>query len=99
MTDGIRYSSDGFIQFGGGEPIPCTDIRIEWKREPLPDVPRLPLLSGYEVTLPLPSETAARMLRMVGLPEVADRVEITAHPDLAELNVMMDGFYGGQGLA
>lgn len=34
MSGGLHFSSNGFIQFGDGEPIPCTDIRIEWKREP-----------------------------------------------------------------
>lgn len=26
--------TDGFIQFGDGEPIPVTDISIKWVREP-----------------------------------------------------------------
>lgn len=86
--------SDGFMQFDDGERIPISDIKWTFEREPAPDVPWLPLLSGYEVTLPLPPETMSRMLRMVGLPEVADRIDVAIHPDLAELNVQMDGYYG-----
>lgn len=87
-----------FIQFGDGEPIPVTDISITWepKREPAADASRLQLLSGFEGMIPLPTETAVKLLRMVGLPSEADRFEIAAHPDLAELNAQMDGYYGDQ---
>lgn len=87
--------SNGFIQFGDGEPIPVTNVEWTLKREPAPDYLRLPLLSEFEVTLPLPPETAARICRIVGEDGVADRIEIAAHPDLAELDVQMDGYYDG----
>lgn len=92
---------DGFIQFGDGEPIPVTDIKWEFKREPVldvPNAPRLPLLQDFSVEIPLPPANAAAICRYVGLPELADRIEIEAHPDLAELNVQMDGYYGEEGL-
>ena len=88
--------SDGFIQFGDGEPIPVTDIKWELKREPVPDAPRLPRLQEFSVEIPLPPANAAAICRAVGLPEVADRIEIAAHPDLAELNAQMDRYYGDQ---
>lgn len=95
MSDEQPPAIGGFIQFGDGPRIPVTDIKWERKHEPVLDAPCLSLLSGFEISLPLPTETAVRILRTVGLPDVADRVEIAAHPDLAELNVQMDGYYGG----
>lgn len=90
--------SNGFIQFGNGEPIPVADVHIKWQRMPVPDVPRLPLLSEYEVTLPLPFEAASRILRIVGEENMADRIDVAAHPDLAELDLVLDGLYGGGGM-
>lgn len=29
MSNGLHFSSNGFIQFGDEEPIPCTDIKLE----------------------------------------------------------------------
>ncbi|ACU71868.1 hypothetical protein Caci_2959 [Catenulispora acidiphila DSM 44928] len=87
---------DGFIQFGDGKPIPVTDISIEWERDPAPHLPHLPLLSEFEVTLPMSIETGSKILRIVGEESLADRINIAIHPDLAELNLQLDGFYGGQ---
>lgn len=87
-----------YIQFGDGEPIPVTDISISWtpKRETKPDYLKLPLPSEFEGMIPLPPEVAVNLLRAVGLPSEADRFAIAAHPDLAELDVQMDGYYGEQ---
>lgn len=85
--------SNGFLRFGDGEPVPVTDIKWEPRREPAADLSRFPLLTSFEGVIPLPPENAAAICRAVGLPEVADRIEVAAHPDLAELNVQMDGFY------
>jgi len=94
---GIEYG-DSFIQFGDGEPISARNIEITWNQEPhrLPaDFERLPLLQDFSVEIPLPPANAAAICRLVGVPELADRIEIAAHPDLAELNVQMDGYYDG----
>lgn len=90
--------SDGFVQFGDGKPIPCTDIHIEWEREPKSDPLQLPQLDKFEgsLTAPISSWGMSRIMRAVGEETTADRIDFEAHPDLAELNVMMDGFYGGQ---
>lgn len=85
-----------FIQFGDGEPIPVTDIQWTFKQEATPYL-HLPLLSSFEAsfTSPVSSWAASGIMRAVGEEAMADRIDVEAHPDLAELNVMMDGFYGG----
>jgi hypothetical protein len=90
--------SDGFIQFGDGEPIPVTDISWTLKREAVPDYLRLPLLGEFEASLtaPISSWAASGIMRAVGDESMADRIDFEAHPDLAELNVQMDGYYGDQ---
>lgn len=97
MSAGFHFSSNGFMQFGDGEPIPVTDIRIEWKHEPEPDAPQLPLLDKFEcsLTAPISSWGMSGIMRAVGEESMADRIDFEAHPDLTELNVMLDGFYGG----
>lgn len=90
--------SDGFIQFGDGEPIPARDIEITWERPVPPElanIERIPLLQNFSVEIPLPPANAAAICRLVGQPALADRIEIAAHPDLAELDVQMDGYYDG----
>lgn len=85
--------SSGFIQFGDGPRIPVTGLKTTFtKDETAPAQRRIELVS-FEVDIPLPPENAAAICRAVGAPEAADRIEIAAHPDLAELNAQMDGFY------
>lgn len=88
--------NNGFIQFGDGEPIPVTDVHIEYTRGAVPAVPQFLPLNNYSVTFtgPISSWATSGLLRIVGEEAAADRIDIAAHPDLAELNVMMDGFYG-----
>lgn len=105
-TDGSPYRPihiDGeamakYIQFGNGEPIPCTDIHIEWEHEPKSDPLQLPLLNKFEgsLTAPISSWGMSRIMRAIGEEATADRIDFEAHRDLAELNVMLDGFYGDQ---
>lgn len=89
--------SDGFIQFGDSEPIPVTNVQWTFKPEPSPYL-RLPLLSSFEVSFtgPISSWGASGIMRAVGEEAMADRIDFEAHPDLAELDVQLDGFYGDQ---
>lgn len=94
MSSGIHFSSDGFMQFGDGEPIPASDIKMAFEHEPAPDSGPLPRLGDFQVTVPMPFEAAPGILRLVGEDSLADGIDIAIHPDLAELNVQMDGYYG-----
>jgi hypothetical protein len=96
MTDGRPPATGGFIQFGNGPQVPITSCT--WttpKPRTLPEGARLELLQDFTATIPLPPETAARIFRAIGMPAEADRIEVQSHPDLAELNARLDGFYDG----
>lgn len=84
-----------YIQFGNGEPVPVTDVQWTFEREPAPYL-QLPLLSDFEAsfTSPISSWGMSGIMRAVGEEATADRIDFEAHPDVAELNVMLDGFYG-----
>lgn len=84
------------MRFGDGPTFPVTSWA--WTRPTpaaLPEGTRLEMrnLADFHAEVAIPPETAARICRAVGLPQMADRIDIAAHPDLAELNVQIDGFY------
>lgn len=97
MSSGVLFGGDGFIQFGDGEPIPASDIKMTFEHEPAPDSGLLPRLGDFQVTIPMPFEAAPGILRLVGEVGLADGIDIAIHPDLVELNVQMDGFFGDAG--
>lgn len=95
MSGFIEYG-DAIVQFDNGEPIPVTNLEITLaKTEGDGAEPQPVRLSDFEVTIQLPLEAGIPICNAVGLPEMADRIEFQTHPDLAELNVQMDGYYGG----
>ena len=93
-----RPATGGFIQFGDGPRIPVENIR--WTDRPKfasPPEGAIVNLRDFSVEIPIPPENAAPLARALGAPEVADRIEIATHPDLAELDAQMDGYYDGPG--
>lgn len=94
MSDERPPASGDFIQFGDGPKLPISGCSWMMSQPaPAPDYERLPLLREFSVEIPIPSAVAAAVLRAIGAPAAADRVDIAAHPDLAELNLQADGFY------
>ena len=93
MTDNPPPATGGFIQFGNGPAIPAENIR--WthpERKPQPEGVRLEMLRNFSAKIELPfGRSAAAVCRAVGMPEVADRIEVETHPDLIELDVRIAG--------
>jgi len=89
----IKYGN-ATIQFGDGEPIPVTNLEITSAKTEAGGAGQQPVRPGdFEVTMQLPLEAGIPICRAVGLPEMADRIEFQTHPDLADLNLRLDGYY------
>lgn len=95
MTDDQPSATGGFIQFDDGPSIPITNCTFTMAKAPAPpEGTQAELPSDFSATIPLLPETAAGIMRAIGRPDLADRINIAAHPDLTELNAQIDGFYG-----
>lgn len=90
--DNPQPASGSFIQFGDGPKIPITDCT--WPGPGRPNALEgvrfeMPTFTSAEIDIPF--EHAATICRAVGMPELADRIEVETHPDLIALNARVEG--------